>query len=38
MPFGPKGKEAISAGYFAAAMTMDEAEDRRDDRRRRRIF
>jgi len=23
MPFGPKGKEAISAGYFAAAMTMD---------------
>ena len=23
MPFGPHGKEAISAGYFAAAMTMD---------------
>jgi len=23
IPFGPKGKEAISAGYFAAAMTMD---------------
>ena len=23
MPFGPKGKEAISAGYFAVAMTMD---------------
>jgi branched-chain amino acid transport system substrate-binding protein len=23
MPFGPRGKEAISAGYFAAAMTMD---------------
>ena len=23
MPYGPHGKEAISAGYFAAAMTMD---------------
>jgi branched-chain amino acid transport system substrate-binding protein len=23
MPYGPNGKEAISAGYFAAAMTMD---------------
>ena len=23
MPFGPNGKEAISTGYFAAAMTMD---------------
>ena len=23
MPYGPKGKEAITAGYFAAAMTMD---------------
>ena len=23
MPFGPNGKQAISAGYFAAAMTMD---------------
>ena len=23
MPFGPHGKEAISAGYFAAAMTID---------------
>ncbi|HEX3862364.1 MAG TPA: amino acid ABC transporter substrate-binding protein [Stellaceae bacterium] len=23
MPYGPKGKEAITAGYFAAAMTID---------------
>lgn len=23
MPFGPNGKEAVSSGYFAAAMTMD---------------
>jgi branched-chain amino acid transport system substrate-binding protein len=23
MPYGPHGKDAISAGYFAAAMTMD---------------
>jgi branched-chain amino acid transport system substrate-binding protein len=23
MPYGPHGKEAITAGYFAAAMTMD---------------
>jgi len=23
MPYGPKGKEAITAGYFAAAMTME---------------
>jgi branched-chain amino acid transport system substrate-binding protein len=23
MPYGPNGKEAISAGFFAAAMTMD---------------
>ena len=23
MPYGPKGKDAITAGYFAAAMTMD---------------
>jgi len=23
MPYGPNGKEAITAGYFAAAMTMD---------------
>jgi branched-chain amino acid transport system substrate-binding protein len=23
MPYGPKGKEAITAGYFAAAMSMD---------------
>src|SRR4029077_1259132 len=23
MPFGPNGKQVISAGYFAAAMTMD---------------
>jgi branched-chain amino acid transport system substrate-binding protein len=25
MPYGPHGKEAISAGYFAAAMSMDPA-------------
>src|SRR5689334_6215583 len=23
MPYGPRGKEAITAGYFAAAMSMD---------------
>ena len=39
MPYGPHGKEAITAGYFAAAMTIGpEAENDRDDRRRRRVL